>query len=128
MLGGNLPLPDVIFDKYRKNISTSLNRNLPPLQRAAKIDKQGIPNDSTVQASLTKLLLQSIEHQPSEPVFFLPLLTAKGTVPVRLTEMVVTDGFIQMTIAPMSEIERKDMLERLRMPYPPIATATPVTP
>jgi len=76
-----------------------------------------VPNDSTVQASLTKLLLQSIQRQPSDAVFFLPLLTAKGTVPVRLTNVQVTDQKIQMTIAPMSESERTDMLARLREPY-----------
>lgn len=125
VLGGNLPLPDMVFDKYRKTITGSMTRNLPQMQKMARIDKQGVPNDSTVQASLTKLLLQSIEHQPSEPVFFLPLLTAKGTVPVRLTEVAVSDGRIQMTIAPMSEVERKEMLERLKTPYSPPQPATP---
>lgn len=125
VLGGNLPLPDVIFKKYRENVTESLSRNLPMLQRQAKIDRQGVPNDSTVQASLTLMLLQSIQHQPSEPVFFLPLLTAKGTVPVRLTEMVVEEGHIQMTIAPMGQAERKEMLERLRTPYSSPKPATP---
>jgi len=125
VLGGKLPLPDMIFDKYRKTLVGGLQRRLPPLQNAAKIDPRGVPNDSTVQASLTKLLLQSIQHQPSEPVFFLPLLTAKGTVPVRLADVQVTEQHIQMTIAPMSEAERSEMLERLKMPYQMQTAATP---
>ncbi len=119
VLGGKLPLPDVLLDRYRQTVIKDLVRHLPPLQHSAKIDAKGIPNDATVQASLTKLLLQSIEHQSSEPVFFLPLLTAKGTVPVRLTDVIVTDGHIQMTIAPMSETDRAEMLTRLREPYAP---------
>ncbi len=117
VLGGKLPLPDVMFDKYRQKVVGALQRRLPSLQNAARIDSKGIPNDSTVQASLTKLLLQSIQHQPSDPVFFLPLLTAKGTVPVRLTDVQVTDEHIQMTIAPMSEPERVVMLGKLKEPY-----------
>ncbi len=121
VLGGKLPLPDVMFDKYRQKVVGAMQRRLPSLQSAARIDNKGIPNDSTVQASLTKLLLQSIQHQPSDPVFFLPLLTAKGTVPVRLTEVQVTDEHIQMTIAPMSEPERAAMLSKLKEPYSPPA-------
>jgi len=117
VLGGKLPLPDVVFDKYRTTVVNALQRRLPSLQNAARIDAKGVPNDSTVQASLTKLLLQSIQHQPSDPVFFLPLLTAKGTVPVRLADVQVTDQHIQMTIAPMSEPERVAMLGKLKEPY-----------
>lgn len=117
VLGGKLPLPDVVFDQYRGTVVNALQRRLPAMQNAARIDSQGVPNDSTVQASLTKLLLQSIQHQLSEPVFFLPLLTGKGTVPVRLTEVKVTDQQIELTIAPMNEPERVAMLGKLKEPY-----------
>lgn len=119
VLGGNLPLPDVVLDKYRSKVMSSLENRLPSLQKRAQIDSKGIPNDSTVQASLTKLMLQSIRHEAAEPVFFLPVLTAKGTVPVRLSDVQITPGQVQVTVGPMSERERDAMLERLKAPYVP---------
>jgi len=125
VLGGKLPLPDVVLEKYRGKVVQQLMNRLPIMQRQAKIDVRGVPNDSTVQASLTKLMLQSIKHEAAEPVFFLPVLTAKGTVPVKLTDMQISDGQLQMTLGPMSEVERDEMLARLKSPYPAPAQVDP---
>jgi hypothetical protein len=117
VLGGKLPLPDMLFDSYRQKLENGLKRRLPPLQADARINSHGVPNDSTVQASLMELLMHSMRHEPSQPVFFLPLLSGKGTVPVKLTDVQVKDKQIQLTIAPMSESERAEMMQRLRAPY-----------
>jgi hypothetical protein len=114
VLGGKLPLPDVLFSSYRQKLLSTINRDLPFWQRQAGIDRHGVPNPSLLYAATAKMLLASMNHTPCEPVIFLPLLLDKGTVPVRIDSISITQGKIELTLAPLTESEREALVKAIK--------------
>ena len=117
VLGGKLPLPEAVLSKYRKRLSDAMAQNLPRWQHTASIDSGGTPNASAVAATMGRLALHVLEHEPADPVLFLPLVDANlrpRSVAVRLTDVRIEDRTLTLTVEPMSGSQRAELLKRIR--------------
>jgi hypothetical protein len=118
VLGGRLPLPEAVAGGYRQKLITTVQRKLPLWQRQAKMDANGLPNEPAVSAAMAKLLMNSINQQPGDPVVFLPLSASPiQYIPVKLSDVKATDGAIEFTLEPLSESQRARVIEKIREPY-----------
>jgi hypothetical protein len=118
VLGGRLPLPEAIAGKYREKLINAVQRKLPQWQRQAKMDNNGLPNEPAVSAAMAKLLMNSINQQPGDPVVFLPLSAQPiQYIPVKLSAVAATDGAIEFTLEPLNDSQRARVIERIREPY-----------
>jgi hypothetical protein len=125
VLGGRLPLPQSMFDKYRQQLDEKVRAALPALQQGARIAPDGSANEKAVGAAMSKLLLRVLSNEADDAVLF---LTANqgSRVPVRLTGVTVEGKTITATVERMNANERARLLERIREPEaPPAAPATP---
>jgi uncharacterized protein YpmS len=118
---GSLPVPEALLEKKLTKVQTLLASWLPAWQQSAKIGPEGA-NAEAVKAGMTKLLLNTLRHQPASAVLFMPIDQHK-TVPVKLTQVSVGKGTITLTVEPLTAEGRKLALDQLREPYDQ-ATAT----
>src|SRR5437867_8022286 len=101
VLGGNLPLPQSMFDGYRQRIEQKVRSALPALQQGARIAPDGAANDKAVAAAMGKFLLRILAGEPDEAVLFLQ--ANQGTrVPVKLTDLRIDGKSISATVEPMT--------------------------
>jgi hypothetical protein len=130
MMGGAAPLPQSLWDSQKTRLLEAIKRRLPALQQQARFAPDGDANSQAVAAAMSKLLLQVLNHQPSEPVVFLPLSAggvANRQIPVRVLDIQIKPASaggeqrLTLTVAPMTAGERTAFLQRLREPY---STAT----
>jgi len=127
VLGGNLPMPESMYANYRDKITGGLQRKLAVWQRGAEIEPDGTANEAATSASLARLMLAALNSQPTDAVLFLPLGTGDdGSVPMKVTEILVADQKLSMTIRPLSSDERKGVAQRLKQP--PTATVAVTNP
>ncbi len=113
ILGGKLPLPEAMFGSYRDRAINSLQSRLPAWQRGAQIAPNGGSNDSAVAATMARLALQVLHHEPGEPVIFLPVADAKP-VPVKLNDVTIEDKTLTLSVVPLNAPEREALLQRIR--------------
>jgi hypothetical protein len=128
ILGGKLPLPEAVLSKYRTRLSDAMAQNLPRWQRTAAIDSGGTPNASAVAAAMGRLALHVLEHEPADPVLFLPLVDANlrpRSVAVRLTDVRIEDRTLTLTVEPMSGAQRAELLKRIREGSPVASASGP---
>ncbi|CAN5598322.1 hypothetical protein BH09PLA1_BH09PLA1_32820 [soil metagenome] len=118
ILGGVMPLPEAMIGKYQEKLTSSIARRLPAWQQAAEIDSAGTANANAIAASAGKLLVHMLRHEPSEPVLFLPVFGQKGSVPVKIQAVQITEGELTVTIQPMSREEQQSLLQRIRAVEP----------
>jgi uncharacterized protein YpmS len=116
---GTLPAPRSLVQGRLSKVETMLTSWLPAWQQQAKIEPGGANTDA-VKAAMTELLLNTLHDKPSQSVFFMPIGDRK-TVPVKLSDIKVTDGSITLTVRPLVSKERKAALETLRAPLQLIA-------
>lgn len=121
VMGGRLPLPEVLWSRYRKTVTDMMVRKLDQLRPGAQIRDDGAANPAAVGAAMNRLLLHAINDEPAEPVLFLPhdLHRVENGFPVKLTDLKVVDRAITMTVVPMDEPEREALLARIKAPYGP---------
>lgn len=127
VLGGNLPMPEGLWTRQKQRLTGAVSTRLPAFQRQARLDPQGAANTEAVTATMSKLFLQTMDHQPSEPVVFVPIV-GRGSVPVRVMQVEVApapsgETRLTLTVEAMTPQQRHDFLDRLRSPYP-TATAS----
>lgn len=118
IMGGVLPLPEAMISKYQTRLTSGIARKLPAWQQSADIDANGAANANAIAASAAKLLVRMLRHEPAEPVLFLPVFGQRGSVPVRIQAVEITDGEMSMTIQPMSREEQVELLKRIRTSEP----------
>ena len=116
---GSLPVPESMVLKRLAPSEALLRKWLPAWQQSAKIAADGANKDAE-KAAMTKLLLNTLHHQPSPAVVYLPIESHK-TVPMKLTHVAVGAGTLTLTVIPLTEEIRKVTLQNLREP---IDTAT----
>jgi hypothetical protein len=114
VLGGSLPLPQSLVGGYEQRIVDALRHHLPAWQHAAAFDDGGAANGPLICASLAKLCIRVLHHDPTEPVLFLPIFAQKGSVPVRLTQVKIDDGSMTLTVEPMTREQQATLIERVR--------------
>lgn len=122
VLGGRLPLPQAMFDKYRRQLEQKVRAALPGLQQGARIAPDGSANDKAVAVAMSKLFLAVLDRRPDDAVLF--LTANQGTrVPVKLTDMVIDGKSITTTVELMNARERVALLDRIRQPEVPAEAA-----
>jgi len=114
VLGGTLPLPESVISGYEGKIVDALHRQLPGWQRSASFDSGGAANHPLICATLAKLCMRMLNHEPAEPVLFLPIFGQKGSVPVRLTQVRIDDGSMTLTVEPLNHDQQTALLEHVK--------------
>jgi hypothetical protein len=112
---GRVSLPRAVLDSKLEKVQTALKQRLPGWQRSAKMDATGQANDDTVKAAMAKLLLNTLDDLPSEPVVFTPADDHKA-LPLLLREVEVKDKKLVLTLLPMNPAERQAAFEKIRQP------------
>jgi uncharacterized protein YpmS len=125
ILGGRLPLPESLISDYEQKLANQITRELPTWQRTAKIDETGAANTSAICVAMSRLFTHMLRHEPADPLLFLPVLSQKGSVPVKILDVKITEGVIALTVRPLSRAEQTAMLARLREPEPVVADSDP---
>jgi exonuclease VII small subunit len=115
VLGGRLPLPDMVLAPQKEKLESALRNQLPNWQDGAKISSTGTANLDAVAAAMSKLLLAGLENKSADSTFFLPLdYTGRKNVPVKLTKLSVDDKGVTLTAVPLNSDEREQMIKRIR--------------
>jgi hypothetical protein len=114
---GTFPAPRALVQGKLSKVENMLREWLPEWQKEAKIETAGA-NADAVKAAMTELLLNTLHDKPSQAIFFMPIGDHKN-VPVKLSDVKVTDGSITMTVQPLTAEDRKAALETMRAPYDP---------
>jgi hypothetical protein len=114
VLGGTLPLPEALVSGYEQKIVDALRRNLPGWQQGAAFDSSGAANRQLIAATMSKFCVRVLNHEPSEPVLFLPIFGQRGSVPVHLTHVQIDDGSMTLTVEPLNHEQQAALLEHAR--------------
>ncbi len=117
VMGGRLPMPKAVFSAQSKRLAALVQYKLPKMQQQAHIDASGAANASAIGAAMAKLLLSTLDREPAEATFFLPLLDQPRGMPVRLTAVRIENKTLTMTVETLNEPQRKTLLDRIRQPY-----------
>jgi hypothetical protein len=125
IMGGALPVPGKVWERYRSRAENAVTARLPAIQRNSALDSYGDANQSMLAAAMGRLLLQMLNNEPIEPVLFVPVASSGGTrlIPVRIMDLKIVDGTsdssgsISVTVRAMNLSEREDFLKRLKQPY-----------
>jgi uncharacterized protein YpmS len=112
---GQLRVPQAFIESHLAKARTTLEQWLPAWQQNARIDVRGANSDA-VKAAMTELLLNTLRDKPSQPVFFMPTVDRK-IVPVKLTDVSISNGSITLTVQPLTPADRKIALDAIREPY-----------
>lgn len=112
--GGRLPLPDMVWTKWKDHAINSLRRQFAPWQVHAKIDASGTANFPAMAATLSRLVFAIANDRPADPVLFLPLVDRGQAVPVRVTELSASDGKLRLLVQPLSTDQREQLLQQIR--------------
>ena len=112
---GRLPLPRATIEGELSRITAPLARRLPEWRRNARLDRTGAANEDALKALYAHLLIESLTDQPVDPVVLVPLDGGRG-IPVRLTDIELTDGAITVQATPLDPAARSAFLRRLATP------------
>jgi hypothetical protein len=125
VLGGNLPMPESMYARYRDKLARGLATKLVSWQRRAALRPDGTVNDDAVVAGMAKMLLGGLTRQAADPYIFLPNApTGPGAVPMRIMKFDVQKGQASLTIHSLNTAERAAMIEQLKRPLTPsVSTA-----
>ena len=127
ILGGRLPLPDAFARPYLHRITDALRSHLPAWRANATILPDGGANESLICASLARLLIHTLEHEPADPILFLPVVEKQANVPVRIVAVNIKDHVLTMSVTPLDSDGRRKLLQRIQASDPTIDN-TPAPP
>jgi hypothetical protein len=69
---------------------------------------------------MNTLLLHALNNEPADPILFLPhdgtITGEKAGFPVKLTDVRVANDSISLTVVPLTDAERKELLASIRKP------------
>ncbi|MCC6240685.1 MAG: hypothetical protein IT448_10350 [Phycisphaerales bacterium] len=127
VMGGKLSLPEGLWDSQKQKLLAEIRQHLPVWQRRAKISPDGIANDDLIHAAMGKLLLQVLNHQPGDPVVFVPVNVGgvfNRWIPVKVVDIQIkkeadeSEERLLLTVTPLTADQRADLLQRVVKPYP----------
>jgi hypothetical protein len=113
VLGGKLPLPRAILDRYSQHVINSVAARVPAWRAWARIDETGSANNPAIYAAMAELLINTFENRSSEAVLFVPILD-ESAVPVRIVDLQIENNALTMRVLPMSEPERTALLKSIQ--------------
>jgi hypothetical protein len=112
VLAGKLPLPLSAMSGYQQRIADSISTRMTWWRKRASIDSTGIANSDAVSAVLGDLLIHVFKHEPADPVVFMEVVS-KGRVPVKLSQVQISDHAVMLSVQMMSPEERQELLRRI---------------
>jgi hypothetical protein len=115
VMAGRLPLPDAVWDSYKTKMLASLNKWIPIWQQTAKIDPQGAANQHAMFVTLGRLMLNASNHQPADPILFLPLVEGSKSVPVKLMQVGIDADTLEMKVRRLTPGETQTLAQSLRI-------------
>jgi len=133
LMAGRIPIPKGLWSGYTDRLRDILSVKLEQAREQAILEADGTGNEPAVISAMSRLILNSLQDKPSDPILFLPPdLTKLGTgYPVKITEVKVADNAIALTVVPLNSQEQQQLLARLRAPVgeepSPAITAGPRT-
>ena len=111
---GRLPLPEAVWAKWRDRLVSSMRQRIPQWRSSARMDPSGAANFSAVAASLSRMLADVADGRAADPILFFPLADGGSSVPVRVTDLAVTDHALRLVVQPLTSAERAALLQRIR--------------
>jgi hypothetical protein len=115
-MAGRLVIPNLIVQSQLDHVRSMITPELPACQREAKMDPTGRANPSAVLTSLLKSALNIVDQQPTDAAIFIPLGDDGKAVPLKLTQLAVEGETLKLTVRPMSEGERGELMSELQKP------------
>ncbi len=108
VLGGQLPLPQAVWDVYAKKLATHIEAELPEAQRRAKLNADGSANNPMVEAVLGTMVLHFLHNEPADPVVFLQYAANNQlrNLPVKITSVKIADKTLTVTFEPLAAGEK----------------------
>ena len=113
ILGGRLPLPQALAGPYFRKITDALRSHLPAWRSLANLQSDGAANKELISASLSRLLIGTLQHKPVDPILFLPVMDRQANVPVRIIATDVKEHLLTVTVQPLDAVERAALLQRI---------------
>jgi hypothetical protein len=114
---GRVSLPRAVLNSKLQAVRNALKQRLPGWQQRAQMDSTGQANQDTVKAAMAKLLLNTLDDKPSEPVVFTPADDFKSkALPLLLKDVQVDDKKLTLTLLPMNPAARQTAFEKIRQP------------
>lgn len=103
VMGGQLPLPQAIWDVYANKLAAHIQAELPAAQRNAKLRADGSANNQMVEAVLGRMMLHFLHGEPADPVVFLKYAAKNelGNLPVKITSLKIADKTLMLTFEPL---------------------------
>ncbi len=118
VMGGKLPLPRVFWNGYRQRLIDAMTAKVAQSQKGARLADDGSMNHDAVVAEMNKLLLHALNDEPADPVLFLRHDNShNNAMPVKLTNVMIVDKTIDLTVVPLSIDQRKNLLRHIREPW-----------
>jgi hypothetical protein len=110
VMAGRLPLPNAIWTSQRDRMTSAILVRMPMWQASARIAPDGSANQDAILAAMGKTLLELLNDRPAEADIFI------NSMPVRVTELTVTEEQIGATVVPLTDDERQALLRHIKEP------------
>jgi hypothetical protein len=114
VMGGRLPLPDMLWQSQKENLVGQLESRIPTWQPTARIDADGAASESAMWITLSRLVIHAAHNQPADPILFLPLTDSSKSVPVKLTALSLDEGSLTLQVQKLTPQERTALLTKLQ--------------
>ncbi|MBV8781667.1 MAG: hypothetical protein JO353_09735 [Phycisphaerae bacterium] len=113
ILGGRLPIPQPFVRPYFHKITDVLRDRLPAWRQGATIEADGAANKNLICASLSRLLIRTLQGEPTDPILFLPVVERHANVPAQIVGVIVGDHWLTVTVRPLDHSQRQALVDRI---------------
>ena len=119
LMAGRITVPKVLWSGYLQKLGNELKPKLESVRSNARLEASGTANTEAVASGMCRLVLQSLQGKPGDPILFLPndISHLERGYPVRLTEVAVADQTLKLTVVTLTGEEQQHLLARLRAPF-----------
>ena len=115
---GKLPLPEFTWSKPRAMLVNGLASIIARYRSSAGLDKGGAANTDAVSVILAQQGIDILTGKVTQNVLFLPVVSEKSGLPVRLKSVDVSDGMLTLTTEPLTADARQRMIHHIREGIP----------
>lgn len=111
--GGALPVPQSMLNAQLDKVRQALKGHIPAWQESAAMDARGA-NGTAVAVAMGKLILNSLDDRPADPILFMPDDNGKA-LPLRLVDISVGKE-LKLTVQPLTPEQRAELIKNIRSP------------
>jgi hypothetical protein len=112
---GRLPVPLALLDRPRQRLIDAVEEALPEWEVGAGVGADGLGNGDAAAVAAAKLILAALMDQSASGIFLVPCAVGdlRQTVPLRITNLSLSDWRITATVAPLANAQLKTLLRDL---------------